>query len=115
MATGTITHTVKSPSGSNLQGINVTARIKPFGFRSDDSQIAREQAFVTNSSGVVSMALENSADVDAARPAGYPAIASWYEVTVDLPADQGGTEVYCIKVAGNANLHDIIVASSTLG
>lgn len=115
MATGTITHTVKNLIAGNLAGINVTARLKPFGFLGTDPQIAREQTFVTNASGVVSMALENNADVDSARPAAYPAIASWYEVTVDLPADQGGAEVYTIKVAGNANLHDIIVASSTLG
>jgi len=98
MATVNITHTVKTPSGFELEGVMARATLSGQGFRSDDSAVAREQWFTSNDVGLITMALERT---DQITPAGLH-----YAVEVQVPDAYGGPELYTITATAAGTLMD---------
>ncbi len=106
MATSTISSTITDLSGTALEGVVVTAVLKPDGqaFRvSDSSSIASEDRTTTNASGQWSLVLEENDNID---PDG-----SFYLVTEHMPPENGGPKTYAIEVGANdATLHASLIS-----
>jgi hypothetical protein len=83
-----MTNTILDPRGTAVAGVTVTARLRPGpGFRiSDSSEVAGQIAGVTDARGVVTLTLEQNANIN---PAG--SYWEWEEATPELA---GGRKVY---------------------
>lgn len=96
MATGTLTNTIKDPSGTALSGVTVNARLKPSGgFRTDASEIARLESTTTNASGAWSLTLEANADIS---PAG-----TYWEIEEQIPDANGGPATWAVSVTSGTS------------
>lgn len=92
MATGTITNTIKDPSGNAIASVIVTFTLKPGpGFRiSDGTEIAEITTATSNSSGVYTINLEQNANITPTN--------SYYEVNEAVPQSLGGPNIWTIQV-----------------
>lgn len=106
MATSTITGTITDPSGVAVAGAAVSCTLMPAGgFRSaDGSEVARTVNTTTNASGVYTLVLERNSGITPAN--------TYYEINEQVPAAQGGVQVWRISVgASNQTVLAALVAT----
>lgn len=95
MATSRISNTIKSPNGTAIAGVPVTALLMPSaGFRiSDFTEVARIVSTTTDASGFWQLDLERNSNVTPSN--------SWYEVIEGVPNASGGRRVWNIAVGAS--------------
>jgi hypothetical protein len=95
VATSRISNTIKSPNGTAIAGVPVSAVLMPSaGFRiSDFSEVARIVTTTTDAAGFWQLDLERNANVTPTN--------SWYEVIEAVPNASGGRRVWNIAVGAS--------------
>lgn len=101
MATVNVTHVVKDPTGTALQGIKVSAKLSVPAFRGDGSQISQVVEATTDAGGAVTLVLEKNADTS--KP------TSFYIVDINLSGFAAGPKRYKIQATASQTLQASII------
>lgn len=105
MSTSAITNTIKDPAGTGVAGVVVTAYLQPSaGFRiSDNTEVAQAVSTTTNGSGLWTLNLEQTANINPAN--------SWYLIVEAVPDSAGGSNTWAIQVTTAMTLPAALVAA----
>jgi hypothetical protein len=96
VATSTITGIIKDASGTGIQGVTITARLRPAGFRTSDYAELVDKSTTTDVNGAWSLSLERNADIS---PAG-----TYYEIEEQVPSSSGGGRQWAINADASGAL-----------